>query len=201
MCSLYSSRLCAINSEYKIWVSSKSSGYVTSLKVNERKKQTEADKLEEINAKIQNLETISTTVAEWKEQHQKIVFTNGCFDILHLGHIKYLEKAKKVGDVLIIGINSDASVKRLKGKDRPINNEFDRAYLINSLKTVDYTVIFNEDTPYELIKIIKPDILVKGGDYKNKKVVGSDIVKKTKLIEFIEGKSTTELINKIKKCY
>ncbi|WBX71665.1 D-glycero-beta-D-manno-heptose-7-phosphate kinase [Tenacibaculum retecalamus] len=158
--------------------------------------------IDEIYAQQYNIKTkneIKKIVDQLKKQNKKIVFTNGCFDILHLGHIKYLEKAKKAGDVLIIGINSDASVKRLKGKDRPINNEFDRSYLINSLKTVDYTVIFNEDTPYELIKIIKPDILVKGGDYKNKKVIGSDIVKKTKLIEFIEGKSTTELINKIKK--
>ncbi|WP_431165835.1 D-glycero-beta-D-manno-heptose-7-phosphate kinase [Tenacibaculum halocynthiae] len=158
--------------------------------------------IDEIYAQQYNIKTkneIKNIVDQLKKQNKKIVFTNGCFDILHLGHIKYLEKAKKAGDTLIIGINSDASVKRLKGKDRPINSEFDRSYLINSLKVVDYTVIFNEDTPYQLIKMIKPDVLVKGGDYNNKKVVGSDIVKTTKLIDFIEGKSTTELINKIKK--
>ncbi|WP_299136636.1 D-glycero-beta-D-manno-heptose-7-phosphate kinase [uncultured Tenacibaculum sp.] len=158
--------------------------------------------VDEIHAQQYNVKTkneIINIVSQLKKQSKKIVFTNGCFDILHLGHIKYLEKAKIAGDILIVGINSDESVKKLKGIDRPINSESDRSYLINSLKSVDYTVIFNEDTPYELIKIIKPDVLVKGGDYNNKEVVGSDIVKTTKLIDFIEGKSTTELINKIKK--
>lgn len=158
--------------------------------------------VDEIHAQQYNVKTkneIINIVSQLKKQSKKIVFTNGCFDILHLGHIKYLEKAKIAGDILIVGINSDESVKKLKGIDRPINSESDRSYLINSLKPVDYTVIFNEDTPYELIKIIKPDVLVKGGDYNNKEVVGSDIVKTTKLIDFIEGKSTTELINKIKK--
>lgn len=129
---------------------------------------------------------------------EKIVFTNGCFDILHFGHIKYLQTAKNFGDILIIGLNSDDSVKRLKGKDRPVNNQFDRASLLAALEFVDFVVIFDEDTPKNLISLIKPDILVKGADYKGKEVVGSDIVKDVRLVEFIDGKSTTNLINKIK---
>ncbi len=147
---------------------------------------------------IKTLDEIKTIAANLKRQNKKIVFTNGCFDILHLGHIKYLEKAKKLGDVLIVGVNTDNSVKRLKGEKRPINSEFDRAYLINALKSVDYTVLFDENTPYELIKTIKPKVLVKGNDYKDKQVVGSDFAETTKLIAFIDGKSTTDIINKIK---
>tara|TARA_R110002073_G_scaffold258681_1_gene421655 strand:+ start:3913 stop:5283 length:1371 start_codon:yes stop_codon:yes gene_type:complete len=157
--------------------------------------------LDEINTKQHHIKTekeIKTIVRQLKQQHKKIVFTNGCFDILHLGHIKYLERAKKLGDVLIVGVNTDQSVKKLKGDKRPINPEFDRAYLLNALKSVDYTVLFDQDTPYGLIKVIKPDVLVKGSDYKNKEVIGSDIAKTVKLIEFVDGKSTTEIINKIK---
>ncbi len=142
-------------------------------------------------------EDIETIVYKLKQENKKIVFTNGCFDILHLGHIKYLEKAKKLGDVLIVGVNTDKSVKKLKGEKRPINPQFDRAYLINTLQFVDYTVLFDEATPYELIEIIKPNILVKGADYKNKDVVGSNFAQTTKLIEFVDGKSTTDIINKI----
>ena len=126
------------------------------------------------------------------------MFTNGCFDILHLGHVKYLQKAKALGDKLIVGVNSNDSVKRLKGPSRPVNDEYDRAYLLASLEVVDYVVIFEEDTPYELIKRIKPDILVKGADYKGKKVVGSDIAKEVRLINFVEGKSTTSIIKRMK---
>ena len=129
---------------------------------------------------------------------KKIVFTNGCFDILHFGHIKYLEKAKKLGDILVVGLNSDKSVKRLKGDSRPINNEFLRACMLASLYFVDYVVIFGEDTPLELIKFLKPDVLVKGGDYKGKEVVGSEFVNKVELIDFEDGFSTTNIINKIK---
>ena len=131
---------------------------------------------------------------------KKIVFTNGCFDILHIGHVKYLQKAKTLGDLLIVGVNSNNSVKRLKGETRPVNDEYDRAYLLASLEVVDYVVIFNEDTPYELIKKVKPDILVKGADYKDKEVVGSDIAKEVKLIDFVEGKSTTSIIERMKLC-
>lgn len=157
--------------------------------------------MSEINAlehNVKNIEDLKITLAKLKQEHKKIVFTNGCFDILHLGHVKYLEQAKKMGDILVIGVNSDNSVKKLKGDNRPINSEYDRAYLLNSLKSVDYTIVFNEETPYELIKIIEPDILVKGGDYKVQDIVGNDIAKSTVVIDYIEGKSTTSIINKIK---
>ncbi|EAK9940548.1 bifunctional heptose 7-phosphate kinase/heptose 1-phosphate adenyltransferase [Campylobacter lari] len=130
-------------------------------------------------------------------QDQKVVFTNGCFDIMHYGHIKYLEKAKKLGDILVVGLNSDESIKRLKGNSRPINLEFQRACMLASMYFVDYVVIFNEDTPYELIEFLKPDVLVKGADYKDKEVVGSNLVKKVELIGFEEGFSTTNIINRI----
>ncbi|AUC16275.1 bifunctional heptose 7-phosphate kinase/heptose 1-phosphate adenyltransferase [Tenacibaculum sp. SZ-18] len=157
--------------------------------------------LSEINAFVQNIknkEDLKIILKKLKEENKKIVFTNGCFDILHLGHVKYLEQAKKMGDVLIIGVNSDSSVKILKGENRPINSELDRAYLLNSLKCVDYTIVFKEETPYELIKLIQPDILVKGGDYKIENIVGNDIAKSTVVIDYIEGKSTTNIINTIK---
>ncbi|WP_419770223.1 MAG: D-glycero-beta-D-manno-heptose-7-phosphate kinase [Candidatus Marinarcus sp.] len=140
---------------------------------------------------------IQRVAARLKKQHKKIVFTNGCFDILHKGHVSYLNVAKSFGDVLILGLNSDASVKRLKGENRPINCEEDRAYILSALECVDYVVIFDEETPYELIKSIQPDTLVKGADYEGKTVVGSDIAKETKLVEFINGKSTTNTIAKI----
>jgi len=132
-----------------------------------------------------------------RKSKNKIVFTNGCFDILHLGHVKYLELAKKLGDILIVGINSDSSVSRLKGKTRPINSLNDRSHIIASLKSVDYVIPFDEDTPIELIKAIVPDILVKGADYKNKNVVGNEIAKELVLIDFIEGRSTSNTISKI----
>ena len=129
----------------------------------------------------------------------KKIFTNGCFDILHVGHVKYLEKAKTFGDVLILGLNSDKSIRTLKGDNRPFNNQIDRSYILASLEVVDYLVIFEDDTPYELIKLIEPDVLVKGGDYKGKKVIGEDLVKDLKLVEFISGKSTSETIKRIRK--
>ncbi len=146
---------------------------------------------------IKDFESIKTLVDTIKQKEQTIVFTNGCFDILHLGHVKYLESAKNMGDVLIVGLNSDASVKRLKGETRPINPQYDRAYLLAALECVDYVVIFDEDTPYELIKIVQPDILVKGGDYRYQNVVGSDIAKEVRFVDFVEGKSTTGIIKKI----
>lgn len=135
-------------------------------------------------------------------QGKKIVFTNGCFDILHIGHKRYLQKAATLGDLLIVGVNSDDSVRRLKGPERPINPEQDRAEMLSALGFVDYVVVFDEDTPYELIKKIQPDVLVKGGDYKPEEVVGRDIVEarggQLELISFVEGKSTTNIINKMK---
>jgi len=151
-----------------------------------------------VEYKIVKFDEVEELVSSIK--NKKIVFTNGCFDILHLGHVKYLQKARALGDVLIVGVNSNESVKRLKGPSRPVNDEFDRAYLLASLEVVDYVVIFKEDTPYELIKKVKPDILVKGADYKDKEVVGSDIAKEVKLIDFVEGKSTTSIIERMKLC-
>jgi len=137
-----------------------------------------------------------------KQKNKKLVFTNGCFDILHRGHIEYLEQAKSLGDYLVIGLNSDSSVKKLKGESRPVNNENDRAYVLDSLKVVDAVIIFCEDTPYELIKEVVPDFLVKGGDWTEDRIVGSDIVKKAggKVIslKYVDNYSTTGTINKLK---
>ena len=151
-----------------------------------------------IDSHIKSFEEIEKTVERLKKQNKKIVFTNGCFDILHSGHVSYLDVAKSFGDVLILGLNSDSSVRALKGENRPINNEDDRAFILAALESVDYVVKFEEDTPYDLISIIKPDILVKGGDYEGKDVVGSDVAQEVKLVQFIDGKSTTKTIEKIR---
>jgi rfaE bifunctional protein nucleotidyltransferase chain/domain len=133
---------------------------------------------------------------------KKIVFTNGCFDWLHVGHVRYLQEARALGDILVIGINTDESVSRLKGPTRPVQNEEDRAEILAALGCVDFTTLFAEETPYELIKAIKPDILVKGGDWKPDQIVGADLVQasggKVLSLQFIAGKSTTSLINKAK---
>lgn len=157
-------------------------------------RQTRAD------GRIKTKEQLSSLVKGLKERGKRIVFTNGCFDLLHLGHVRYLEEAKRFGDVLILGLNSDASVRRLKGQSRPINTENDRAYILAALEAVDYVVIFDEETPYELIRTIRPDILVKGGDYEGKEVVGSDLCGETRLVAFVEGKSTTATIGHIRGC-
>jgi D-beta-D-heptose 7-phosphate kinase / D-beta-D-heptose 1-phosphate adenosyltransferase len=148
---------------------------------------------------IKSWDEISSIVNSLKNKNKKIVFTNGCFDILHSGHVKYLEEAKSFGDILILGLNSDTSTQRLKGKNRPINTQIDRAYILASLEVVDYVVIFDEDTPLDLINIIKPDILVKGGDYQGKKIVGQNVAKELKLVKFVDGKSTSKIIRRIKK--
>jgi D-beta-D-heptose 7-phosphate kinase / D-beta-D-heptose 1-phosphate adenosyltransferase len=148
---------------------------------------------------IKTWDEISSIINELKNKDRKIIFTNGCFDILHIGHIKYLEKAKSFGDILIVGLNSDNSIRRLKGNNRPINTQNDRAYILASLEVIDYLVIFDEDTPFELINLIKPDVLVKGGDYEDKEVIGQDIAKELKLVKFIDGKSTTKTIERIQK--
>ena len=138
----------------------------------------------------------------WRLTSQKIVFTNGCFDILHYGHIHYLAEAKALGDQLIVGMNSAASVKRLKGEHRPINDEQTRQYLLASLQMVDAIVSFEEDTPYNLIERVLPDILVKGGDWQIDQIVGSDIVLanggEVKSLAFVEGYSTTNIEEKIR---
>jgi D-beta-D-heptose 7-phosphate kinase / D-beta-D-heptose 1-phosphate adenosyltransferase len=147
---------------------------------------------------IKSVQELAPLVQELKTRNKKIVFTNGCFDLLHVGHISYLETAKSFGDILILGLNSDRSVTKLKGNKRPINKQDDRAYILAAIEVVDYVVIFDEDTPYELIKTVKPNTLVKGGDYKGKEVVGQDIADELKLVEFINGKSSTKIIEKIK---
>ena len=146
---------------------------------------------------IKTLNEIIALSIELKSRGKKVVFTNGCFDILHAGHVRYLETAKSYGDVLILGLNSDRSVTALKGEGRPINTQIDRAYILAALEAVDYVVIFDEDTPYDLIKAVKPNILVKGGDYEGKDVVGQDIADELKLVQFVDGKSTTKTIEKI----
>jgi len=136
--------------------------------------------------------------ARLKSEGEKIVFTNGCFDLLHIGHIRYLKEAKKLGDILIVGLNSDASVRRLK-PERPINEESQRAEVLASLEMVDFVTLFSEDTPYELIKSIRPDVLVKGGDWKKEDIVGSDIVAEVHSLPYVPGVSTSAIINKILK--
>ncbi|MGL4253611.1 MAG: D-glycero-beta-D-manno-heptose 1-phosphate adenylyltransferase [Fusobacteriaceae bacterium] len=146
-------------------------------------------------------EVAAKVIEELKNSGKKVVFTNGCFDILHVGHLRYMNEAKKQGDFLVVGVNSDASVKRLKGESRPINNEIDRAEMLSGLKSVDITVIFEEDTPIELIDALKPSIHVKGGDYRKEDLPETPIVEKhggeVRILNFVEGKSTTNIVNKI----
>ncbi len=148
-------------------------------------------------------EKIETTISQLKAEGKKIVFTNGCFDLLHVGHIRYLQEAKKLGDALIVGINSDASVKRLKGPTRPVQNEQDRAEILAALEAVDATILFTEDTPENLIHKVKPDILVKGGDWKIESIVGAPFVMsyggKVMSLQFVDGKSTTKIIENAQK--
>lgn len=148
-------------------------------------------------SKIKDFEQIERIAKRLREQGRKIIFTNGCFDILHRGHATYLQKAKELGDILILGLNSDESIRRLKGESRPINNLEDRAFLVGALESIDFVVPFTEDTPYKLIKLVQPHVLVKGADYEGKEVVGSDIADEVVLIDFVEGKSTTSIICKI----
>lgn len=137
-----------------------------------------------------------------KRQGRKIVFTNGCFDVLHFGHVHYLLQAKELGDVLVVGLNSDDSVRRLKGPTRPVNGEKERAFVLAALACVDYVVVFDEDTPKELIETVRPDVLVKGGDYTLDNIVGADFVMQNggivTTIPFVEGFSSTWIIEKLK---
>jgi rfaE bifunctional protein nucleotidyltransferase chain/domain len=133
-----------------------------------------------------------------KAKGRKVVFTNGCFDIIHAGHVRYMREARKLGDVLVVGLNSDASVSKIK-PGRPVVDEGQRAEVISALDMVDYVTLFNEDTPYELIKHLMPDVLVKGGDWKPSDIVGSDLVADTRSLPYIEGVSTSEIIDRIKK--
>lgn len=157
--------------------------------------------IEIIKSKILDDKNLCSVLELARMQDRKIVFTNGCFDLLHQGHIDYLAKARGLGDMLIVGLNTDNSVKRLKGNTRPIQDEQSRALILASLLFVDYVVMFDEDTPYNLIKKINPDVLVKGADYKKEDIVGYDIVElndgKIMTLNYLEGYSTSNIIRKI----
>lgn len=156
---------------------------------------------QKISDKLQNWEAVQATVTQWKKDNKSIVFTNGCFDLLHYGHVHYLADAKDCGDKLIVGLNSAASVARLKGAHRPINDELTRQHLLASLTFVDAVVVFEEDTPLKLIQLIMPDVLVKGGDWQPHQIVGSTEVLENggtvKSLPFVEGYSTTNIEAKI----
>ncbi len=155
--------------------------------------------------KIKNLPQLKKIVSGLKAKGKKIVFTNGCFDLLHYGHVKYLQDAKRSADVLVVAINSDASVRRIKGSLRPIVSQFDRLRTIAELESVDYVALFGEDTPLKTIKTLKPDIIIKGSDWKKNKIAGAEFVSsyggKVKTIKLVSGRSTTQLINKIAKMF
>jgi D-beta-D-heptose 7-phosphate kinase/D-beta-D-heptose 1-phosphate adenosyltransferase len=157
------------------------------------------------DSKIKNLDTLTAIIATEKGRGKTVVFTNGCFDLLHAGHVKYLQKARNLGDLLIMGLNSDASVRRLKGDKRPLIDEEERAHLLAALNCIDYVVLFDQDTPLELITALKPHILVKGGDYTPESVVGKEVVEsyggRVELITFVDGKSTTNIIERILERY
>lgn len=153
-------------------------------------------------SRVLNDTNLQNCIEYYRSLGKKIVFTNGCFDLLHIGHITYLEEAKKLADILIVGINTDDSVKKLKGPSRPIQNQNDRSEILAALKAVDHTMLFAEDTPINLIKKIKPDVLVKGGDWKIEQIIGSDFVLSyggsVRSLHFVAGKSTTSIIEKSK---
>ena len=155
-----------------------------------------------MNPKICDIEELKHRLAQWRVKSDRIVFTNGCFDILHVGHLHTLKEAIQLGDKLIVGLNSDASVSRLKGKERPIVNQLDRSEMLAALEMVDAVIIFEEDTPEQLIQMIKPDVLCKGGDWSIENIVGGDFVKsyggQVVSIPFVQGYSSSSLINKIK---
>ena len=154
-----------------------------------------------IESKVMDAVSLQKALALWRFESAKIVFTNGCFDLLHRGHIQYLAQAKMLGTKLVIGLNSDVSVRRLKGAGRPINDQQSRSLMLASMLFVDAVVIFDEDTPYELIKSVMPDVLVKGGDYNTENIVGADIVRQgggtVSVLPFLEGFSSTNIAKKI----
>lgn len=158
--------------------------------------------LHDVKAKIYQLDALQRRMAAWRIRDQKIVFTNGCFDLVHLGHLSYLAEARSLGDKLILGLNSDKSVKILKGDARPINDVESRAMMLASFSFVDAVVVFEEETPLKLITAILPDILVKGGDYEVNQIVGHDVVLnnggEVKTLSFLEGYSSTSLVSRIK---
>ncbi len=155
--------------------------------------------------KILNRKTLKEKLDTLKKQGKKIAFTNGCFDILHVGHVRYLKEAKKTADILVLALNSDSSVRQIKGEKRPLVPQEERAEIIAALEFIDFVTIFDEQTPLKLIKLLKPDVLIKGGDWPEDKVVGREEIKKwggkLTLIPEIIGKSTTSIVDKIKKTY
>jgi len=157
----------------------------------------------EIEDKIVGLERLQNALKAHRQQKERIVFTNGCFDILHVGHVRYLSAAKALGGILVVGLNSDASVRRIKGKGRPINSETDRAVVLAALTCVDYVVVFEEPDPLHLIQILEPDVLVKGADWETAQIVGADRVLdrggEVIRIPLVEGVSTSGIIEKIRK--
>ena len=159
------------------------------------------DYLEVIKGKIINNENLDSLLTYWRLKDNRIVFTNGCFDMLHRGHVEYLSSTASMGDIVVVGLNSDESVRKIKGDDRPIQDEYSRALLLASLKQVTAVCLFDEETPYNLISRVKPDVLVKGGDYKVDEIVSADVVKayggEVVTIDFLKGYSTTVLIEKI----
>ena len=155
--------------------------------------------------KILDRNTLKNKLEALRKEGKKIAFTNGCFDILHVGHVRYLREAKKIGDILVLALNSDSSVRAIKGEERPLVSEEERAEVLAALEFIDFVTIFPELTPLELINYLKPDILIKGGDWPEDKVVGREEVKKwggrVAIIPEVEGKSTTNIVEKIKKVY
>ncbi|WP_018476435.1 D-glycero-beta-D-manno-heptose 1-phosphate adenylyltransferase [Pontibacter roseus] len=151
--------------------------------------------------KIYTLPQLRQQLQAWRAQGQKVVFTNGCFDLLHLGHVDYLEKSRQLGDKLVLGLNTDASISRIKGPNRPLQDEMSRARVMASLLFVDAVVLFDEDTPLELIKALQPDILVKGDDYSIENIVGQDVVTarggEVRTVPLVKGYSTTNIVKKI----
>lgn len=163
------------------------------------------ERLNQIRAKIYTWDHLQHQLAVWRFKDKKIVFSNGCFDVLHLGHIEYLSQARELGDILIVGLNSDDSVRRIKGAHRPVNKEEARAVILAALSFVDAIVVFDENTPLELIKFVQPDVLVKGKDYEGKEIVGSDVVKarggEVVTIELTKGYSTSHTIELAQKVH
>lgn len=151
------------------------------------------------------LSTLLKIRKQLKLNSKKVVFTNGCFDILHAGHVDYLNKAKKLGDVLIVGLNSDLSIKKIKGENRPIINENERAYILSNLKAVDYIILFDEETPLNLIEKLVPDVLVKGDDWKIKDIAGADFVQlnggKVSTVKFVSNQSSSKIIKRVLELY
>ena len=159
-------------------------------------------KLNKLKSKILNIKDLAKIIKEWRLNGDKIVFTNGCFDLIHLGHLEILARSADLGDKLIVGINSDMSIKKIKGNSRPIIEEDSRAKQLAAIEFIDAVILFNEDTPYDLINILKPDVLTKGGDYKKNDIVGNQLINKEQgevvIIPLTQGYSTTAILEKIK---